>query len=107
MAPGTGERLVTDKVHYLCMDHKNLGYFTTTKLLNRLQARCPLWAEFLSLFNFKIVYRPGKQGAKPDSLTRRSEDLPKEGDERLLHQSLVVLEKISKRRLPTLLQLRE
>lgn len=63
-------------------DHRNLEYFTITKLLNRRQAR---WSEFLSRFNFKITYRPGKQGAKPDALTRRSEDLPKEGDERLLH----------------------
>jgi len=61
-------------------DHINLEYFTTTKLLNRRQAR---WAQFLSQFNFKIVYRPGKAGAKPDSLTRRSGDLPKEGDKRL------------------------
>ncbi|KAG0161692.1 hypothetical protein PDIDSM_5322 [Penicillium digitatum] len=65
-------------------DHRNLEYFTTTKLLNRRQAR---WSEFLSRFNFKITYRPGKQGAKPDALTRRSEDIPKEGDERLAHQS--------------------
>lgn len=71
-------------------DHRNLEYFMTTKLLNRQQAR---WSEFLSRFNFKIVYRPGKQGAKPDALTRRSEDLPKEGDERLLHQSQTVLKK--------------
>ncbi|KAG0158110.1 hypothetical protein PDIDSM_5623 [Penicillium digitatum] len=49
-------------------DHRNLEYFTTTKLLNRRQAR---WSEFLSRFNFKITYRPGKQGAKPDALTRR------------------------------------
>ncbi|ODM14395.1 hypothetical protein SI65_10230 [Aspergillus cristatus] len=71
-------------------DHRNLEYFMTTKLLNRRQA---CWSEFLSHFNFKIVYRPGKQGAKPDALTRRSEDLPKEGDERLLHQSQTVLKK--------------
>jgi hypothetical protein len=71
-------------------DHRNLEYFTTTKLLNRRQAR---WSEFLSRFNFTITYRPGKQGAKPDALTRRSEDLPKEGDERLLHQSQVVLKR--------------
>ena len=63
-------------------NHKNLEYFMSTKLLNRRQAR---WSEFLSRFNFKILYRPGKQGAKPDALTRRSEDLPKEGDKRLLH----------------------
>jgi hypothetical protein len=71
-------------------DHRNLEYFTTTKLLNRRQAR---WSEFLSRFNFRITYRPGKLGAKPDALTRRSEDLPKEGDERLQHQSQVVLKK--------------
>jgi hypothetical protein len=47
-------------------DHKNLEYFITTKQLNRRQAR---WAEFLSEFNFKIMYRPGKQGEKPDILT--------------------------------------
>lgn len=71
-------------------DHRNLEYFMTTKLLNRRQAR---WSEFLSRFNFKIHYRPGRQGAKPDALTRRSEDLPKEGDERLSHQSQTVLKK--------------
>jgi hypothetical protein len=69
-------------------DHKNLEYFMTTKLLNRRQAR---WSEFLSRFDFVIVYRPGKQGGKPDALTRRSGDLPKEGDERLRHQSQVIL----------------
>jgi len=61
-------------------DHKNLEYFTTTKLLNRRQAR---WAQFLSQFNFKIIYRPGKAGAKLNFLTRRSRDLPKEGDKQL------------------------
>jgi hypothetical protein len=44
-------------------------------------------------FNFKIIYRPGKQGAKPDALTRRLENLPKKGNERLLHQSQVMLKK--------------
>ena len=58
-------------------DYKNLEYFMSTKLLSRRQAR---WSEFLSRFNFKIVYRPGKAGAKPDALTRRSGDLPKKGD---------------------------
>jgi hypothetical protein len=69
-------------------DHKNLEYFMTTKLLNRRQAR---WSEFLSRFNFKIVYRPGVAGGKPDALTRRSGDLPKEGDERLLANQQAVL----------------
>lgn len=45
-------------------DHKNLEYFTSTKKLNRRQAR---WSELLADFNFKIVFRPGKQGGKPDA----------------------------------------
>lgn len=71
-------------------DHRNLEYFMTTKLLNRRQAR---WSEFLSRFDFVIQYRPGKQGGKPDALTRRPGDLPKAGDERLAHQSQVVIKR--------------
>ena len=48
-------------------DHKNLEYFSTTKMLNRRQAR---WSEFLSAFNMVIRFRPGCLGAKPNSLTR-------------------------------------
>jgi hypothetical protein len=69
-------------------DHKNLEYFMTTKLPNRRQTR---WAEYLSRFNFKIVYRPSKAGAKPDSLTRRSGDLPQGGDDRLVELHKAVL----------------
>lgn len=69
-------------------DHRNLEYFMTKKDLNRRQAR---WSEFLSRFDYVIQFRPGKQGGKPDALTRRSGDLPKEGDERLKHQSQIVL----------------
>jgi hypothetical protein len=69
-------------------DHKNLEYFMSTKKLSRRRAR---WFEFLSRFNFVITYRPGKLGGKPDALTRRSRDLPKEGDERLQHQNQVGL----------------
>ena len=39
------------------------------------------------------MYRPEKQGIKPDSLTRRLEDLPREGDKRLLHQSQTILKR--------------
>ena len=74
-------------------DHKNLEYFMTDKLLSRRQAR---WSEFLSRFDFKITYRPGKQGGKPDALTRRSADLPPKGgdgamDERVKYQNQTVL----------------
>ena len=54
-------------------DHKNLEYFTTTKVLTRRQAR---WSEYLSGFNYTIRYRPGKLGAKPDALTRRPDVYP-------------------------------
>lgn len=69
-------------------DHKNLEYFMSTKLLNQHQV---CWSEYLSQFCFKICYRPGKQGTKSDALTRRSENLSKEGDKRLHHQSQTVL----------------
>lgn len=70
-------------------DHKNLEWFMTTKQLNRRQAR---WAEFLSQFNFKICYRPGSLGQKPDSLTRRSQDLPLGVDDaRTRYQYQIVL----------------
>jgi hypothetical protein len=49
-------------------DHKNLLWFTETKVYNRRQAR---WAEKLARFDFKIVFRPGKRGGKPDALSRR------------------------------------
>ena len=58
-------------------NHKNLEYFSTTKILSRRQAR---WSELLSQFNLVIRFRPGKLGAKPDALTRRWDVYLKEGD---------------------------
>src|SRR5258706_15182857 len=83
-------------------DHKNLEYFMTTKLLSRRQA---CWSEFLSRFNFKIVYRPGKAGGKPDALTRQSGDLPKVADERPAFQHQVVLKPHNLSDLPEVLTL--
>ena len=57
-------------------DHHNLEYFTTTKTLNRRQAR---WAEHLAGIDFRIYYRPGTQNGKPDALSRRSEYRPEKG----------------------------
>ena len=34
----------------------------------------------MALYDFRIVFRPGKHNGKADALTRRSEDLPEEGD---------------------------
>lgn len=57
-------------------DHKNLEYFTTSKVLNRRQAR---WAQELAGYDFKIIYRPGSQNGKPDALSRRPEYRPQKG----------------------------
>jgi len=51
-------------------DHKNLEYFSTTKVLTQRQAR---WSEFLSAFNLLIRFRPGKQGEKPDVYPKRGD----------------------------------
>ena len=58
-------------------NHKNLEYFSTSKVLTHQQAR---WSEYLCQFNLVIHFRPGKLGAKPDTLTRRWDVYPKEGD---------------------------
>lgn len=62
-------------------DHKNLQGFTTTKQLSPRHMR---WSEFLSRFNFQIVYRPGAANARADALSRKPEDMPKDvKDDRL------------------------
>ena len=58
-------------------DHKNLEYFSSSKVLTRRQAR---WSEYLSQFNLAICFHPGHLGAKPDALTRCWDVYPKEGD---------------------------
>lgn len=58
-------------------DHKNLEYFSTTKILTWRQV---CWSEYLSAFNMVISFRLGKLGAKPDALARRWDVYPKEGD---------------------------
>src|SRR5258708_14485783 len=57
-------------------DHKNLEYFTSTKKLTCRQAR---WSEYLSQFNLRIRFRPGRLGTKPDALTRCSDVHPGSG----------------------------
>src|ERR1700676_5114382 len=68
--PSAHGELISNAAHTVSIitDHKNLEYFTSTKLLTRRQAR---WSEYLSSFDYLIVYRPGRLGGKPDALTRR------------------------------------
>jgi len=51
----------------IVMDHKNLEYFSTTKVLMRRQAK---WSEYLSQFNLVICFRPRCLGTKLNALTR-------------------------------------
>lgn len=60
-------------------DHLNLQSFMTKMALNRRQVR---WSQLLANYNFKINFRPGTANVKADPLTRRSGDLPQEGDRR-------------------------
>ena len=53
--------------------HRNLIYFQTAKLNNRRQAR---WSMELQELDFKIQFKPGKQGGKSDALTRRPGEEP-------------------------------
>ena len=58
-------------------DHKNLEYFSTTKILICQQAR---WLEYLFQFNLVICFQPGCLSTKLDALTRWWDVYPKGGD---------------------------
>ena len=61
-------------------DHNNLKYFMETTKFNQRQVR---WAEKLAQYDFRIHYRPGKNGGKPDALSRRPEYAEGEEEENL------------------------
>ena len=60
----------------MVMDHKNLEYFSITKLLTHCQVR---WSEFLCQFNLIIWFHPRCLSTKPNALTRQWDVYPKEG----------------------------
>lgn len=70
-------------------DHRNLQYFAQARQLNRRHAR---WSQFLSDFDFKIIYRPGPLGGKPDLLSRRFDYSLKEGDEHIQQQTKALID---------------
>ena len=47
--------------------------------------------EVINGYNFKIEFRNGKEGGKPDALTRRKQDMPDEEDERITQKRRVLL----------------
>jgi hypothetical protein len=69
-------------------DHKNLIHFTTTRTLNRRQAR---WSSFLADYDFEILFRPGAQHGKADALSRRPDFALRPGDDAYSQQSHCLL----------------
>ena len=68
-------------------DHKNLEYFMTSWVLNQHQAR---WSMFLSEFDFKLEYAPGKKNPA-DRPSRHPDFMPQEGDEVVTFQNKSLL----------------
>ena len=60
----------------------------TKKKLNERQVR---WKQFLSQFDFKIEYRPGKEGGKPDAMTTGLGYLPAKDDEQNTEMEQILL----------------
>ena len=58
-------------------DHKNLEYFSTTKVLIQRQV---WWSKYLSQFNLVIKFRPGHLSTKLDAFTKQWDIYPKEGN---------------------------
>jgi len=57
-------------------DHQNLQSFLTKRIWNQRQIR---WAQEWTNYNFRIVYRLGSRGGKPDALSKRLEYRREEG----------------------------
>lgn len=74
-------------------DHKNLNYFATKRLLSERQAR---YNDVLLQFRYKLIWRAGRACERPDALSRREQDKPKNAhDERLAGRIIQLLPTIS------------
>ncbi len=80
---------LTDISIKVFIDHQALTSLMEDKELSRRQMR---WVQKLADFNFKIMYRPGKQNIKVDALTRRADFVPRGlDDERVRYQRTTIL----------------
>ena len=83
------ELKLTDISIKMFIDHQALTPLMKDKELSRRQMR---WVQKLADFNFKIMYRPGKQNIKVDALTRRADSVPRgPDDERVRYQRTTIL----------------
>ena len=79
----------TDLSMKIFTDHKSFEYFMTTKKLTKRQIK---WFEFLSQYNFVIMYQSDAQNVKTNALIKRFNDqLFEEIKDRLKHQIKTLL----------------
>ena len=74
------------------INHKNLKYFSTTKVLIQRQAQ---WSKYLSQFNFIIRFCSSHLDTKLDTLTRQWDIYPKEGILAISQSTLTTLNQFS------------
>ena len=70
------------------IDHKNLEYFMTVKKLTERQIK---WSLILFKYDFVINYITGKSNERADALSRREQDVPEAGDDRLEYKTAPLL----------------
>jgi hypothetical protein len=69
-------------------DYRALEYFMTTK---KLLARQAYWAEYLSRYYFKLMYRAGKSNERADALSRKHEDTTAQDKVMAAHRTQTLL----------------
>jgi len=83
------ELKLTELLIKMFTDHQALTSLMKDKELSRRQMR---WIQKLIDFNFKIMYRSGKQNIKVDALTRRVDSVPRSPEnERCRYQRTTIL----------------
>ena len=60
-------------------DHKALTFFMTQSRMSNRQIR---WWEYISRFNFEVLYVPGEQNKVADALSRMYQNVPELADMR-------------------------
>ncbi|KAI0991984.1 hypothetical protein K3495_g16202 [Podosphaera aphanis] len=60
----------------------------TNRKLTERQIR---WSELLSQYNFQIKFRPGNKACRPDALSGRPQDIPKDLDDPRLKEREIKL----------------
>ena len=69
-------------------DHKNLEYFMTVKKLTERQIK---WSLMLFKYDFVINYITGKSNERADALSKREQDVPEVGDDKLEYKMAQLL----------------